>query len=141
MTSTVKLRAHAATIDIVALSPTPADGRREGPATIAVPTQVYVDGQPLYVPQGTVIGMDIDGLRESAVEVTMTFFVRRLRVGYVDELDGQAGELPVPAGAAAADDEKPASDEEAVSDGDVASAETAGRNDARDLLATQKTLT
>ncbi|WP_433542075.1 hypothetical protein ACQP10_37955 (plasmid) [Streptosporangium sandarakinum] len=93
MTASVKVRAHAATIDIVDSRTPPAD-RREGGGSIVVPNEVYVDGVPLYLPRGSQISMDIGGVMESAVEVTMTFFVRRVRVGYADELDGPPGELP-----------------------------------------------
>ncbi|MER5322372.1 hypothetical protein [Streptosporangium roseum] len=93
MTASVKVRAHAATIDIIDSRTPPAD-RREGGGTIIIPNEIYVDGIPLFLPSGSRISMEVDGIGESAVEVNMTFFVRRVRVGYADELDGLPGELP-----------------------------------------------
>ncbi|MGW0486172.1 hypothetical protein [Nonomuraea sp. NPDC003214] len=94
-TNSMRMRAHAATIDIID-SRTPPAERREGGQTVVIPNEIYVDGVPLYVPRDSKISMDIDGHGNSPVEVTMTFFARRVRVGFADELDGPAAALPSP---------------------------------------------
>ncbi|MFD9947691.1 hypothetical protein ACFWYW_46505 [Nonomuraea sp. NPDC059023] len=94
MTTTLKVQAHAATIDIV--DSRPPTGDREGAYTVIVPNKVFVDGAELYLPAGTEINMSISDIPHSAVAVTATFFARRVRVGYADELGGPIGELAQP---------------------------------------------
>jgi hypothetical protein len=113
-TSHVEIKVHAATIDIVDSRP-PAE--REGPGSVIVPTDILVDGVPLYVPRDSKVSMAIDGFRESAVAVTMTFFARRLRVGYADEMGGPIGELPTP------ETDEPALDEPATDESEPVTGE------------------
>lgn len=78
-------KTEAVVVDIIdRYASEPGQDSRQGGGTVHVGTDVIINGRSVYTPRGTMIQTESCG--HDGTKITMTFFARRVRIGFADEL-------------------------------------------------------